>query len=351
MGERSRVAFDDGLMAEFQELARTEYDGVADDAYMRWKYQGNPHGAATAQILREDGDLIGRLAYVPRRLRLGDRQLDAAFVTDLLVHPEHRSLPTLMELTRGLDTLDVELLVLVADEDTEPILRTILRSRPLTQLVDAAAPVRATPIARQVAGPAGWLAAPLDVLAPLGVAGLRALLRSHGVILRDELPGADDFARLEARIGRGGSALVGVRDRAWHVWRFHETTRNGYAVRYVWKDGRLAGYVAMAQTVVVDVPTVVLLDAVLPGLSSRERRGVMLDCWSWARAQGAAILLGLASPGDDVNASLRSFPFRPVPARLGARRPKVFHRRTKRTPDWLPAEPTAALTMADFDIF
>jgi Acetyltransferase (GNAT) domain len=351
MGERSRGGFDAALMEEFRELARTEYAGVADEAYMRWKYLGNPHGAATAQVLREDGQLIGRLAYVPRRLRLGERELEAAFVTDLLVHPDHRTLPTLMELTRGLDAIDVELLVLVADEDTEAILRTVLRSKPLTQLVDAGAPVRLAPLARQKAGPAGWLALPLDAVAPVGVAGLRLLSRGRGVILRDEPPGEDDFASLSATVGTGGSALVGVRDRAWHLWRFHESPRAGYSVRYAWKDGRFAGYVALAQTTVLDVSTVVVLDAVLPGLSARERRVVMLDCWRIARRQGAAILLALASPGDDATGPLRSFPFRPVPERLGARRPKVFHRRTKTTPDWVPAEPAAALTMADFDIF
>ena len=36
MGERSRSGFDAALMEEVRELARTEYAGVADEAFMRW---------------------------------------------------------------------------------------------------------------------------------------------------------------------------------------------------------------------------------------------------------------------------------------------------------------------------
>src|SRR5688500_7512731 len=65
----------------------------ADDAFYEWLFERNPHRDAAGPSLwlcKRDGAVVGQQGGIPFALKVGDDEYRAAWVIDLMVHPEWR---------------------------------------------------------------------------------------------------------------------------------------------------------------------------------------------------------------------------------------------------------------------
>jgi GNAT superfamily N-acetyltransferase len=65
-------------------------DKLLQENYLRWLYEKNPHGPALMVRVVEDCRWIAFMAMIPVRLNCSERQRQAYYVVNVLVHPEHQ---------------------------------------------------------------------------------------------------------------------------------------------------------------------------------------------------------------------------------------------------------------------
>ncbi len=59
--------------------------------YFAWKYHDNPAGKAVIMVAEAAGKIVGQVASVPTRLRLGDETVSGAQSLDVMTHPDYRN--------------------------------------------------------------------------------------------------------------------------------------------------------------------------------------------------------------------------------------------------------------------
>ena len=65
-------------------------DGVSASEFFRWKHTGSPFGASALLVAVADGTVVGTQAYMPWKIRAGERLFSTRRRVDLAVHPDFR---------------------------------------------------------------------------------------------------------------------------------------------------------------------------------------------------------------------------------------------------------------------
>ena len=77
----------DGVLS----LCGVQWDDRPTADWFDWKYVENPYlSHVPITVAESDGEIVGTQAYLPCRIRRGDRSLLALQPTDAVVHPDHR---------------------------------------------------------------------------------------------------------------------------------------------------------------------------------------------------------------------------------------------------------------------
>lgn len=87
----------DGVLS----LCGVQWDERPTTDWFEWKYGENPYLSHVPITIAEcDGEIVGTQAYLPCRIRRGDRSLLALQPTDAVVHPDHRRKGLYTHITR-----------------------------------------------------------------------------------------------------------------------------------------------------------------------------------------------------------------------------------------------------------
>jgi hypothetical protein len=343
-------------IAPYAALSRSVYGdaAISDPVHLRWKFLANPQGPSRGIHLYRDGALVARLVAQPRVFQSAAGSAKAAYMVDLVVHPEHRGMASLLALLGNIRHLsaDFELVVVTPNDAGMQIWENFVKLPARFDLgvyVVPFRPMRAA--ARTVAGsvPIGFAALAADALWRELLRSAGALQRSGSLQLEFAWPGEAELAELLS-VTASDPTTAGVRDAAFIDWRFRQSPVFRYEVAFVRKHERLTGYVATRRTVYGGYDTRFVVDAFGPQLTRADWSAVR---WKLARRElargGAELLMVLGNTRCGALASLARFPFVAVPAsRLP--QPTTLFAAWSGPPRFNFAPESFAVTLADCDM-
>lgn len=99
--EYSVRRFESGDREGVLSLCGVQWDDRPTTDWFEWKYVENPYlSHVPITVAERDGEIVGTQAYLPCRIRCGERSLLALQPTDAVVHPDHRRRGLYTRLTR-----------------------------------------------------------------------------------------------------------------------------------------------------------------------------------------------------------------------------------------------------------
>jgi GNAT acetyltransferase-like protein len=312
-------------------------------AYYRWKYGNGPGESDRVRLAIGADGLIGVVAMLPRRIKLGGRMLTAFELGDLLTGPGYRRQGVFSTLGREACEASAAtgaLSYVKPNADSAPVLLKHLGFSRLLELETLARPIRISRILAQRFGrwPFDAWGRPLDKLFAVRPPSGPPFLTREAIF-------TTEFDRLWDAVAGDYPAIV-VRDRTYLEWRYAQnpteytvlTARDGggrlrgYGVGLVVQCGaRRIGYLVDILARREDYATQVAL-----------AKGILRSCSDeGAQTVHTWIAKGSGSVQSNLRSALRSVGFFPRGSGWVLWRPSV---------DDLPSDPRAwYLTMADFD--
>lgn len=278
-----------------------------DAAFWRWKYRENPAGQARIALATADGRPVSMACAIPRRMRIGGRDVLGSQSVDIATRPDFRK--------RGLYTRVARHLweQLAASDfactygftnrfSTRLTLESLGRARvgALPLRLRILAPLRA--LADLAGRPASAPAAP-DPGA--GAPGVRVL---------DSFDARFDalWERLSAR-----ADVAGVRDARYLHWRYLARPDARYEILAAEADpGALEGYLVWRPIERFGLVSAFVADCAADPERPLAARRLLAALALRARARGASLAALLASRGNPQRFELRRFAWLRVPERL-----------------------------------
>jgi hypothetical protein len=348
---------DERHIEPYAELSRLEYgsqSAVSDPTHLRWKFLANPAGPAKGVHLFKDGTLVGRLVAQPRLFDGDARTTKAAYIVDLLIHPEHRGMASLRSLLGGFAQLRewFDLVLVTPNAQGMLVWEQFVKLPSWFDLNVYAFPLRpARLFARPVRRPLAFLISFVDAAwRGLTRAGAKIAALRSSVRIDATWP---DEGELDSLLDSFASetAIHGRRDRAFFDWRFRRSPLFRYDVLFVRNRDRLVGYVASRRTTYGSYDTRFLVDIYLkPELTKRDRSAII---WAFLRREvgpgGPDLALILGNTACGPLARIARWPFVAVPARFLPQRTAVFADWWT-TPQFGLAAKELVLTLADCDM-
>lgn len=238
-------------------------------------YVRHPHGPGSLWVCRKDGAIAALLAAARRRFLVDGASLDGAILTDLIVDPAHRRRGLMQVLlAQAFEDLGAQGCSLLYGLPNEAALPGHRKFGGWTE-IGALSSVSAMPsvlfgvlrrASRLLPRPVGQRVAPL-----LGRASrpLTAPPRRCGsYTIEVETPSDAELDRLFAEAA--GGAAIGVRDAAFHRWRFGGGPLGPARVVYARRRGVLEGYMALRTVLSGDgAPVTQVLDVLGVGAAPR----------------------------------------------------------------------------------
>jgi hypothetical protein len=318
------------MLAEHARLSAAEYrdSPICQVAHLEWKYCQNPAGAAHVYELRSgEGELIGRVFLQPVRFRDGSRELRAANLVDLLIHPQHRGMASFVALMRAVSsTPGFDFLYLTPNAQSMPLYRQVLRYPEVSRLQAAGIVLRADGVLQKLAGRLARLRGLPNVIAAvlLRAGSAAAAIGSSMQTVANEPPSRAEFEALVARMP-GDGVLAGARSFDLFEWRFIKSPIIRYDLLVFRRDRVMTGYAVLRHTVYESLPTTFVVDFALdPALSSWQRAQARWQIVTSAVAAKSEIVFSLASRPADSRLFPVGPPLFPIPAALLPQQTPLF---------------------------
>jgi hypothetical protein len=332
-------------------LARAEYGDDAADAdprHVRWKFLENPQGASVGLHLYQRGDLVGRLAAMPRRFLHCGKAYLAAYLVDLVVAKRHRGMGSLYQLVDGLKRISgFDFVVVTPNETGSAVWGSFAKLPAQFEFRTAAVPLKPRKL---LANGNGREALPF--LAPLVDRPWQALLGAsiaHGGGLEDACfvwpaPGDLEWASFT----NSGEDVFGERTPAFLEWRYRQSPVWQYEVGFLRNKGRIVGYFVTRRTVYRGYDCRFIVDA-FGGLGRRGWAAVLAGLVSREIHRGTAAIMLVGNTACGSFSHMLSWPLVSVASRFLPRPATVFAK-------WLSAPRFAFrpesfyLTLGDCDL-
>jgi hypothetical protein len=144
-------------LKDFIRLSKIEYDNtnpVTDYEQMVWKHLDTAHGPSTAINLNCKDETVGRVLLQPRKVRVGKKEVNIAFATDSLVHPEfRRPISNFFSIMKEIKNVhDFSLVLHTSNENTEALYHDVLKFRCPISLSSYGVPINLITTLKKVLG-------------------------------------------------------------------------------------------------------------------------------------------------------------------------------------------------------
>jgi predicted N-acetyltransferase YhbS len=98
----------DGDEEQIRKLRGLVLSGAKDSQWWKWFYKDNPAGPALIWLAEADNEIIGHVAHVPIRMKIGDQEVTGAFGVDSMTHPDYQRRGILKKLQEKIAESSVE---------------------------------------------------------------------------------------------------------------------------------------------------------------------------------------------------------------------------------------------------
>jgi hypothetical protein len=325
-------------MALWHRLLSQTRDTAVDERVLTWRYLENPHGVARAWVLLDDTtrEAGGFTVVMPRRMRVAGRELLAWIGADFSILPRFRALGPALQLRRAardaIDAGEADLLYSFPNERMTLIHERAGHAR-LGELCRYAHPISLRmQLARTFGSPVVGtvLALPVELVMRLGLF-VRSSLSTDIVTPVPASTLDENFAAIAELLPT--NRIVGVRDRAYLLWRYaRQPGWHGGVLRSM-RDQRPTGYLIFTEEtgllqisdiVAADDSAVVALITHAARIAGQRRRLSV----SYAALEQGLWRSALTATGfrlrEDKNAVYAYVPDRHVPS-IDARDPMHWH--------------------------
>lgn len=336
-------------------LACTEYGGDAPDAqpaHVRWKFLQNPQGVSIGIHLYEGGELVGRMAAMPRRFLQEGKTYTAAYIVDLLVHRKHRGMIPLLQLVEGLEALSGFdfVMVIMPNQAGFEVWEKFAKLPRNFELDVAVVPLRPARLLRKWSKSVPGFTIPVaDLFWRAAVVGWSALgAFSSRITVQNSWPCASD---LEDMLSDDWDDLAsGERTPAFLEWRFRQSPVWKYDICFVRDRGRLAGYFATRRTIYNGYDCRFVVDVCGRPELKRIKWSHVLQRLSWTEAlDQAEVIMLIGNKLCGPLGAARPVPFLTLPRRFLPRKTTVFAKWLSK-PAFSFRPSTFHLTLADSDL-
>ncbi len=234
-----------GLSALFKRM----FDRDLGDDYWEWKYYDNPAGKHNAYIALDEEKVVGEIASIPCRVKVGPEELTACQTCDIVIAPEHQGLRTFRTLCRVAEDSSRDngcvYIYGVAVPTTLGLSTKILGFNDAGPLNNLAKVINPAPFLKKrlKIGPLS------TALGALGGAGLRTvdafrLKPSPGI----EISEIDRFDSSFDNLWKEWSAdfdHVIIRDSVYLNWRYCDNPVENYKIFKADRNGKCVGFLVM----------------------------------------------------------------------------------------------------------
>lgn len=237
---------DQDALLSFLRLAYAGEPVKSDPVFWRWHFLENPNAGpddVPLWVVKDGGAVVGQMATIPVRLKVGDGERRALWIIDFILLPQYRGRKLgkrLMQVAR--ETYCQTMIALGYNEQSEAVLRSHkwMSLGSINRYHKLLFPGHA---AREISR-----LAPVRHLANLVYAPLRPRLsklsRAKGGVLREVKKFDPSFDELWKDASRQWPCAV-VRNSSFLEWQFIKQPRKKYDVLAYYEEERLLGYVVL----------------------------------------------------------------------------------------------------------
>lgn len=235
--ELSRIVFEETGTDKINELGADFWD---------WQFARQPSNRMGVWLAEFDGQIVAQLPTNIVRLKWENRELLAAVVIDLMVHPAHRNKSLFVKLGRAAHTemgkTGIGITAGLPNKNSYPGAVRFLKYQPVCQIPLLILPVRWSRLLERAGVPA-WLSRPLGMVAGVGrhLFSRPAPRASNRVQIREVAEFPDAIDEFWQRVSPAHNIMT-VRDLKYLKWRYRGCPTRAYAIQVAESDGRLVGY-------------------------------------------------------------------------------------------------------------
>jgi GNAT superfamily N-acetyltransferase len=235
--ELSRIVFEQTGTDKINELGTD---------FWEWQFARQPSNRMGVWLAEFDGQIVAQLPTNIVRLKWRNRELLAAVVIDLMVHPAHRNKSLFVKLGRAahaeMAKTGIAITAGLPNKNSYPGAVRFLKYQPVCRIPLLILPVRWSHLLERAGVPA-WLSGPLGLLAGVGC---RLITRpaprtSSSVHVREVAEFPDAIDEFWQRVSPAHKIMT-VRDLKYLTWRYRGCPTRAYTIHVAESDGRLVGY-------------------------------------------------------------------------------------------------------------
>lgn len=321
-----------------------------------WQFARQPTGRTDIWLAELNGQIIAQMPANVARLKWGNREVLAAWVIDLLVHPAHRDKALFIRLGRlsskEMGETGISLSLGLPNKKSFPASIRYVKHHLVSQVPVLVLPIRWSSLLRR-AGIPSWVS---RALGPVAAAGQRVtrlpFARTKGIVVRrvSEFPEATDNFWHRASTSH---KIISVRDRKYLSWRFCDCPTRKYRILIAEINGEMAGYLVHRVFEKDGLKIGALMDGLVEpegqdAFSALVEKGV-----ADLREAGVDAIMALMMPDSLYYRALRRRGFAKIPERFN---PRTFNLVCRVIEQGLPENEATEdknwfVTLGDFDVY
>jgi GNAT superfamily N-acetyltransferase len=291
------------------------YGKSEGDDYLEWKYLANPHGEAIIWVAEsEGGEIVGSLAFMPRRMRIQGDEFDTFHGADAMVAEGWQRRGIMIALFNNMYgqcwSLGVPVAHMFPNRRSLGVLLK-LNMHPVSLVQELELSLRGTHLFRRVLYRLPFAE---GLLCPVGdfvlrKGRLKSFLRHPFTTRIEPVERFDDGLAAVAMSALKPLGAFMIRDAAWLNWRFIDNPSKRHRCFAAYRDSEPVGYLAMesggGRAFISD----------LHALDEAAREDLLATAVAKAQDAGAQMLHSIALEGDPVTKFLGSMGFEALPER------------------------------------
>ena len=321
-----------------------------------WQFARQPAKRMDIWVGESNGQIVAQVPSNVVRVKWHGRELLAAWVIDLLVHPAHRDKSMFVRVGRAFNqemaATGIGICLGLPNKRSMPASIRFLKYKLVNQVPVLMLPMRWGRLVER-AGIPSWASRQLGSFAAAGHRLFRLPVpRAKGITIREvtRFPeGMDELWRRAAML----HTIISVRDRDYLNWRYCDCPTRKYRIHLAESDGKRVGYLVHRVFEKDGLKIGALMDVLVDPGRKTAVHALLSSGISALREQKVDAVMSLMQRDDFYYPALRRWGFVRVPERIN---PRTFNLVCRILAPGLPKEEFCAgenwfITLGDFDVY